>query len=72
MRDDDPIYKVSSYKRKNKAQPSAKKEMAVSEPQIIELMENGTMNNEVKTNKAMLGSEPRMFEEAMARSEVAE
>ena len=72
MRDDDPIYKVSSYKGKNKAQPSAEKEMAVSEPQIIELTENGTMNDEVKANKATLGSEPRTFEEAMARPEAAE
>ena len=70
MRDDDPIYKVSSYKGKNKAQPSA--EMAVSEPQIVELTENGTTNDEVKANKATLGSEPRTFEKAMAHPEAAE
>ena len=70
MRDNDPIYKVSSYKGKNKAQPSA--EMAVSEPQIVELTENGTTNDEVKANKATLGSEPRTFEKAMAHPEAAE
>ena len=72
MRDDDPIYKVSSYKGKNKVQLSAEKKIAVSESQIIELTENGTTNDEVKANKATLEGEPRMFEEAMAHSEVAE